>query len=192
MRNHGFTLIELLIVVAIIGILAAIAIPNFLQAQVRAKIAKVESDFASLATALETYHLDNNVYPLNAYTQGAATPVWQWGQTSRTCLWRLSTPVQYLSSPASLTSPFGTTVGDHFPDGAWRWHPDVYWYVASTDSAGVFHWVVNNPLHDSRRQVQWLLVDAGPDRSIWNPWGGIPYDPTNGTISNGDIHRFGP
>ena len=61
--KNAFTLIELLIVVAIIGILAAIAVPNFLNAQVRAKIANTEADERSLATALETYRLDNNIYP---------------------------------------------------------------------------------------------------------------------------------
>ena len=59
----GFTLIELLIVVAIIGILAAIAVPNFLNAQIRAKIANTEADHRSLATAIESYRLDNNMYP---------------------------------------------------------------------------------------------------------------------------------
>ena len=62
-QRKGFTLIELLIVVAIIGILAAIAIPNFLLAQVRAKVSRVRAEMSSLATALEQYYVDNNHYP---------------------------------------------------------------------------------------------------------------------------------
>nr|HQH74561.1 prepilin-type N-terminal cleavage/methylation domain-containing protein [bacterium] len=58
----GFTLIELLIVVAIIGILAAIAVPNFMNARIRANIARVRADQKSISTALELYHMDNNCY----------------------------------------------------------------------------------------------------------------------------------
>src|SRR5690349_9257970 len=60
---RAFTLIELLIVVAIIAILAAIAVPNFLEAQTRAKVSRVKSDQRSLATAIESYRVDNNEYP---------------------------------------------------------------------------------------------------------------------------------
>lgn len=67
MRN-AFTLIELLIVVAIIGILAAIAVPNFLNAQIRAKIAKTESEMSAYGTAAEMYRLDNNDYHPHNHT----------------------------------------------------------------------------------------------------------------------------
>ena len=58
--KRGFTLIELLIVVAIIAILAAIAVPNFLEAQTRAKITRVKSDLRTLATGVESYMVDHN------------------------------------------------------------------------------------------------------------------------------------
>src|SRR6056300_980877 len=61
--NRAFTLIELLIVVLIIAILAAIAVPNFLEFQTRAKVSRVKSDHRSLATAIEAYYVDNNQYP---------------------------------------------------------------------------------------------------------------------------------
>ena len=62
-RLKGFTLIELLIVVAIIGILAAIAVPNFLNAQIRAKVSRVQSEHRSLVNALESFNIDNGQYP---------------------------------------------------------------------------------------------------------------------------------
>ena len=63
---RAFTLIELLIVVAIIAILAAIAVPNFLEAQVRAKVSRVKSDMRSLATAIETYRIDRMLTQLSS------------------------------------------------------------------------------------------------------------------------------
>ncbi len=63
-RNNekGFTLIELMIVIAIIGILAAIAIPQFTNYKKRAGNSASMSDLKNLATAQEVYHTDNNTY----------------------------------------------------------------------------------------------------------------------------------
>jgi general secretion pathway protein G len=62
-RVKGFTLIELLIVVAIIGIIAAIAIPNLLNAIDRGKQKRTMADLRSMGTAIEEYSIDNNFYP---------------------------------------------------------------------------------------------------------------------------------
>ena len=63
LNKKGFTLIELLIVVAIIGIIAAIAIPNLLNAIQRGKQKRTMADMRSIATAVEAFSVDNNRYP---------------------------------------------------------------------------------------------------------------------------------
>ncbi len=62
-NERGFTLLELLIVVAIIGIIAAIAIPNLLNAMDRGKQKRTMADLRSIATAIETYAVENSFYP---------------------------------------------------------------------------------------------------------------------------------
>ena len=64
--ERGFTLIELMIVVAIIAILAGILIPNFVNARSQAQTAACESNLRAIATALELYYADNQVYPTAA------------------------------------------------------------------------------------------------------------------------------
>lgn len=66
----GFTLIELLIVVAIIAILAAIAVPNFLEAQTRAKVSRAKNDMRSISTGLESYFVDKNTFVGCAWDEG--------------------------------------------------------------------------------------------------------------------------
>jgi type IV pilus assembly protein PilA len=61
--NKGFTLIELLIVVAIIGILAAIAIPQFSAYRAKAYNSAAQSDLRNFKTSMESAYADNQAYP---------------------------------------------------------------------------------------------------------------------------------
>ena len=76
-RNQkGFTLIELLIVVAIIGIIAAIAIPNLLNAIQRGKQKRTMGDMRTVATAVEEYSIDNNFYVKQAALGAVGQVAW--------------------------------------------------------------------------------------------------------------------
>jgi len=114
-RLRGFTLIELLIVVAIIAILAAIAVPNFLEAQTRAKVTRTLADMRTIRISLESYAVDSNKYPetdggIQLNGVGTVTdnnpdnPIFTIDsppQGERSIL-RLTSPISYISSlPAS-------------------------------------------------------------------------------------------
>lgn len=62
-RERGFTLIEMMIVVAIIAILVAILVPNFMRARAQAQTAACEANLKEIATALELYQTDHQTYP---------------------------------------------------------------------------------------------------------------------------------
>lgn len=67
MRCNGFTLIELLIVIAIILILIAIALPNFLEAQIRAQVTSAKGELRSLQTAVTAYSIDRKIPPADGF-----------------------------------------------------------------------------------------------------------------------------
>ena len=71
-NNKGFTLIELLIVVVIIGILAAIAIPKFSQTREKAYVSAMKSDLKNLASQQEIYYADHYVYTTSTANLGFA------------------------------------------------------------------------------------------------------------------------
>jgi prepilin-type N-terminal cleavage/methylation domain-containing protein len=201
--RKGFTLIELLIVVAIIAILAAIAVPNFLEAQTRSKVSRSKADIRTLATAIEVYTLDNAVGPSDRGNNSPGRPydMWDDGQMNYsvepkanfTIGFELTTPIAYLSSVAALRDAFkvqrytGQSTGrEYYCFASWRFRQKS----GLTIGAAVFN-----------RSGEWVVMGAGPDKYVNNIPGGtdfsnaiyipeyINYDPTNGTISNGDIYR---
>jgi type IV pilus assembly protein PilA len=102
MNKKGFTLIELLIVVVIIGILAAIAIPRFGQTRERAFQSAVTSDLRNLQTVQEQYYAD----PANSYTYAALTDL----ETAN--LFRASTGVTIVITPGADDQGY-LAVGTH-------------------------------------------------------------------------------
>ena len=65
-RSAGFTIVELLIVIVVIGVLAAITVSAFNGVSLRAKFTTSKQDMASIRTALELYHAENDAYPDSA------------------------------------------------------------------------------------------------------------------------------
>ncbi len=65
-RQGGFTLIELLIVIAILGVLSAILIPNFIRSRAAALLAACQIDLRNIAASLDMYYNENQVYPAAA------------------------------------------------------------------------------------------------------------------------------
>ncbi len=233
--RRAFTLIELLIVVAIIAVLAAIAVPNFLEAQTRARVAAVKSDLRTLTTGIEAYRIDHGLYPegtdnpLNypesiAEVLGDLAPGYYSIRTrdpngavlGTNGFFGLTTPIAYIHGPMPL---------DPFARG--KNHTLPYCYRPAKDYGN-----------------GWILTSVGPDQDLFAPDGrgntnaanpystaadgnsparigdineravihgmegtgsitnserarmkallnDLSYDPTNGTLSDGDLYRLG-
>jgi type II secretion system protein G len=200
-RKSGFTLIELLIVVAIIAILAAIAVPNFLEAQTRAKVSRVKTDMRSIATAIEAYVVDSNKYPapIEAHTPYMPGDINIPPYTMKTPS-RLTTPIAYMTSlpndvfyhrpgaapppplPEALFPRFFYISMDHLLANPTFAPPAQNAFLSASRNGGI-----------------WMMWSVGPDKDEFNRPNppGPPddprlfrdYDSTNGTTSLGNIFR---
>jgi len=186
-KISGFTLIELLIVVAIIAILAAIAVPNFLDAQIRSKVSRVKAEFRSIATAIESYAADHNKIPRSVHTTiypGDAAYYPDEPYVRNVLWWGLSTPIAYITR-VDYIDPFMTT------DNALNIEDRLYTYQNLIVMADY----MSHPFWDESLEFfgSWRMASVGPDKTFIAPFPApsfnLIYDPTNGTVSDGNIQR---
>jgi len=209
----GFTLIELLVVIAIISILSTIAVPNFLEAQVRAKVARAEADMRSLATALESYSTDNTSYPPRHHPYADNINFMPEYNKKLEEMSKLTTPIAYISRIPEDVFLLPQTP---YPGAVLDYMDSIQTPVFLGSSRCLNPGYSGNPedkIRDYEKakalfsDVRWLLLSVGPDKCVGVYPAGTPgdyppqsklysysfkkiYDPHNGSISSGNILRL--
>jgi prepilin-type N-terminal cleavage/methylation domain-containing protein len=229
--NRGFTLVELLIVVAVISILALIALPNFEDAQTRAKVAAVKNNMRTEALKVEMLQVDSNRYPLSGKWRwiilwrelsgeddnpneefikrmgplfGPHWDLFEWEALKRNAIqdtaWVANQNDSYLFNGFGFFSP--PTMVEALPYCT----PDLVYTRVQWEDSSKAHWEAVE-----RLAGDWVLISPGPDLIVETPaWLEFPclpyrynhfeegyregklfteYDPTNGTVSYGNIFR---
>ncbi len=195
MMRNGFTLIELLIVVGILGILAAIAMPAYQDAVVRSRVAQAQVDLRTFGQALETYRIDHNRFP-RTQSELEFFAVFLFPE--------LTSPVAYLNT-FNVRDPFGP-VDEFVP----RAQEDMLGaeQVVTRNSYTYTPYMSFAELHRNRDFMKegFSLGSVGPDRQdsyiVDFPFpehyrlpGDSVYDsiyrPSNGIVSPGDLGYFG-
>lgn len=161
----AFTLIELLVVIAIITVLVSIAMPNFLEAQMRCKVGRTLSNMRSIGTALEMYRQDWRRYP-DAYLAG----IDYLAELNLHELDPLTTPVAYIK---------------YIPDDHFKVDVAPYMNRAPID---YYNSKSFSLIPQSGGVPEWILTSYGPNRKLdYISRNIIVYSPTNGTRSGGDL-----
>ena len=188
-KGRGFTLIELLIVIAIILILIAIALPNFLAAQTRAQVTKALADGRSLITAMYSYQNDWKRFPLDSHDRWeAGISTGSWALYSN----KLPSPGTVLTTPTAYihTIPFDPFVtqyeiGTAVPDDTGEGQLLSMYYLGE--------WSVDNYRPPGHARTKAFLYSVGPGLAYsWNEPGYgncymVHYAATNGTKSPGGL-----
>ncbi|HPA46339.1 MAG TPA: prepilin-type N-terminal cleavage/methylation domain-containing protein [bacterium] len=179
MRRPAFTLIELLIVVAIIGILAAIAVPNFMNARVKAKIARVLANMKTTTQALELYYLDNH-----SYTRWAREDVGWDGYA------QLTTPVAYIQGFSVVENAFYPAFEEMLGNTT---ETDRYFELGTFKSSSGRSYTIMVP-NDTWVLEAWGPTMQDPYNSAAFPEGpgsSAIYHQSNGLTSGGGFFRVG-
>jgi prepilin-type N-terminal cleavage/methylation domain-containing protein len=217
-KQKGFTLIELLIVIAIILILISIALPNFLEAQLRAKVTRVKAELKTLETVHAMYYQDFTSYPFNhRATEGAAGSDGDTGMPTTDCNKRtgvfnqspywsyeavaylLTTPIKYMSN-AELKDQFQLSGNPNAGGAAYLYH------YTSSKIAHCRGWgnglaykytrsyttLGYGPVRLKYPNTAYVLWSIGPDTKDGYAQELPMYSPTNGSNSGGDIVLFVP
>lgn len=157
-------------------LMAAVAVPNYLEAGVRSKVSRVRSDQRSMATGIEAYFVDNNKYPPS--TTDADKSVMKFGPGEKVVPsfqgGALTTPIAYITSL--------------FPDAFAAPKPQTFGYYSKTTDSDKTGWVLFSTGPDKKFDLEWELYDPSkpqPSPELLRFF----YDPTNGTVSGGDIVR---
>lgn len=221
MKNLGFTLIELLIVIAIILILISIALPNFLEAQVRARVTNVKGEMHAIESAMSSYYQDWKRHPRDGFELPAFSSPGDnnYYPEENPRIWvQLTTPIKYFSTIPydEFHSADIDTNGLKRSDKHQTYRYYAAWWrclalngtpVAKSEKCSKLT-AGNN--YDSDFLGKWVIWSPGPNRvhdfgewAMYRKYYQVGYDPkvtkskafvympTNGTISDGDLVKWG-
>ncbi len=192
MVNKGFTLVELLIVVAIIGILAAIAVPNFNDSLIRSKVARMHHDARILGTAIETYVIDYGWYPYGKNcdpTKALCSVVGTADSVLDKQIPNLASPIEYIHSfPVDLFNNKFSTASNKSLKYSVTYAALFQQVIQRNPCKGI----MEAPASDMRTTFTWSVYSLGPDKKASQYydlayWMQMPYNSSNGIRSMGDI-----